>query len=153
YENEIPGAQHVTIGEADHIFVPGSPGNYRIETVGLDAGTYNLDVIRPLVVRHDDGTFERILVPFQYRDVPTSAGQRRTHEEDVVAAGRIASAKLGEMDLESALRASLDTVAIVSAPAVGGGAVEWDLIALWVLAGVAVVSFVAYVVVRRRTHD
>jgi len=150
YENEIPGAQHVKIGEADYIFVPDSPGNYRIETMGKDAGTYSLDVVRPLVVRHGDGTFERVPAPFQYRDIPTEAGKYRTHQEDVIAIGKLASAKLGKMDVERALRAALAELETVATSTTSANAVAWDLIALGVLIGIGVVCLVTYSVVRRR---
>ena len=150
YENNIPGAQHVAIGEADYVYLPTSLGNCRIVTRGRETGTYDLDVVRPAVVRHLDGSIERVLVPFQYCSVATRSGQQQFHDQDVAAIAKVASSKLGETDLETALREALREIG--RPPEKANAPLAWDLVVLYAALAVALASFAGWFILRRRRH-
>jgi hypothetical protein len=92
YEIEIPGAQHLPIGDADYIYIPDEVADYRVETVGRDTGTYNLDILTTAIIRRSPSAFERVLVPIEHRNVSVSAGSSKEYPNPAQRVSEMASA-------------------------------------------------------------
>jgi len=154
FENTIPEAQRVITDQGEYILIPNTLGNIIAVVKGRDRGAYNLDIIRPVMTEQKNGRLERLLVPFSYRNVPCEADSTRVHRQDVVAIGRAASAKLGQMDVESAIRAAMkenaDPAAAPTArPSTWTG---WRRPVLWagIVVGIVLLGLVALMIRLKR---